>query len=207
MSAGCHHDCGESPQEPRYRKILWICLVANAVMFVVQVVASYIAHSVALLANSLDFLSDAANYGISIYVLGLTLATKAKASIFKGLSLGLIGLWTAWETFAQAYEPVVPEPIIMTVVSIVALAVNTGCALLLYKFREGDSNTRSVWLCSRNDALGNIAVMFAAGGVFAFSSVWPDVIVATILAALAITAAWEIVSAARKELIHARGTV
>lgn len=201
MSANCNDShCSTSVDSPVYRKVLWICLAANAIMFVVQIVASYFAHSVALLANSLDFLSDAANYGISIYVLGHTLSVKAKASIFKGLSLGLVGVWTAYETFRQAFDPVVPEPGIMTVVSLVALAVNVGCAVLLYRYRAGDSNAKSVWLCSRNDALGNIAVMFAAGGVFAFASVWPDVIVAAILGWLAISAAWQIVQAARKEM-------
>jgi Co/Zn/Cd efflux system component len=201
MSANCGDShCSTQVDSPAYRKVLWVCLVANAVMFVVQIVASHIAHSVALLANSLDFLSDAANYGISIYVLGHALSTKAKASIFKGLSLGAIGLWAAYETVSQAAAPVVPEPLIMTLVSIVALAVNVGCALLLYRYRAGDSNAKSVWLCSRNDALGNIAVMFAAGGVFAFASVWPDVIVAAILAWLAVSAAWQILVQARKEL-------
>ncbi len=200
MSANCGNHCENENNSPAYRKVLWICLIANAMMFVLQVIASQKAHSVALLANSLDFLSDAANYGISIYVLGHSLATKAKASIFKGASLGLIGLWTAYETFHQAFEPVVPEPFLMTVISLIALAVNVGCAVLLYRYRSGDSNAKSVWLCSRNDALGNIAVMFAAGGVFAFASVWPDVIVATILAWLAISAAWQILKAARKEM-------
>lgn len=202
MSANCgNHECETGIDSPAYRRILWICLASNAIMFVVQIVASYYAHSVALLANSLDFLSDAANYGISIYVLGHTLGVKAKASIFKGLSLGMVGVWTAYETFQQAFTPVVPEPGIMTMVSIVALAVNVGCAILLYRYRAGDSNAKSVWLCSRNDALGNIAVLFAAGGVFAFANVWPDVIVAAILGWLAISAAWQILVAARKELV------
>lgn len=201
MSASCKDDsCETSINSPAYRRVLWVCLVANAVMFLVQIIASHFANSVALLANSLDFLSDAANYGISIYVLGHTLAVKAKASIFKGLSLGAVGLWAAWETIDQAFEPVVPEPLIMTVVSLVALAVNVGCAFLLYRYRGGDSNAKSVWLCSRNDAVGNIAVLFAAGGVFAFATVWPDVIVATILAWLAVSAAWQILRSARAEL-------
>lgn len=198
MSTGCS-GCAPS-EDPKYRKVLWICLLANAVMFVVQIIASQLAQSVALLANSLDFLSDAANYGISIYVLGHTLATKAKASIFKGVSLGLVGLWTAWETMQQAFQTTLPEPLLMTIISMVALAVNMACAMLLYRFRGGDSNARSVWLCSRNDALGNIAVMFAAGGVFAFASVWPDIIIAAVLAWLALSAAWQIVIIARKEM-------
>ena len=201
MSANCGDShCDTSIDSPAYRKVLWICLVANAVMFVVQIIASYLSNSVALLANSLDFLSDAANYGISIYVLGHALSVKAKASIFKGLSLGAVGVWAAYETFHHAIEPVVPEPLIMTLVSIVALAVNVGCAFLLYRYRGGDSNAKSVWLCSRNDALGNIAVMFAAGGVFAFASVWPDIIVAAVLAWLAVSAAWHIMQEAFKEL-------
>lgn len=207
MSAGCgNHHCDDGGvTSPAYRRVLWICLAANGIMFAVQIVASYAAHSVALLANSLDFLSDAANYGISIYVLGHTLAVKARASIFKGLSMGLVGVWAAWETFQQAYQPVLPEPMLMTIISAIALAVNLGCTVLLYKFRAGDSNARSVWICSRNDALGNIAVMFAAGGVFAFATVWPDIIVATILAGLALHATWEIIRDAKRELKHVPG--
>lgn len=202
MGANCgsHHCEDNATISPAYRRVLWICLIANGVMFVVQIIASYLANSVALLANSVDFLSDAANYGISIYVLSHTQRTKAKASIFKALSLGALGIWAAYETIIQAYEPVVPEPYIMTMVSLVALAVNVACTVLLYKFRAGDSNARSVWLCSRNDALGNIAVLFAAGGVFAFASVWPDIIIATLLAGLALHATYNIIRDARREL-------
>lgn len=200
----CDNHCSidEQLSSPEYRKILWICLIANAVMFVVQMGASYIAGSVSLLANSADFLSDAANYGISLFVLGKTLQMKAKASIIKGVSLGMVGLWVAFETFDHSLEQSIPKPTIMMIVSIIALIVNVGCAALLYRYRKGDSNATSVWLCSRNDAIGNIAVMFAAGGVFALSSAWPDIIVAAILAWLALSAAWQIVRTARKELIN-----
>lgn len=199
----CDNHCSIDGQSssPEYRKILWVCLVANAIMFVVQMGASYIAGSVSLLANSADFLSDAANYGISLFVLGKTLQMKAKASIIKGVSLGLVGLWVAFETLNHSLEQSVPKPTIMMIVSIIALIVNVGCAALLYRYRKGDSNATSVWLCSRNDAIGNIAVMFAAGGVFALGSAWPDIIVAAILAWLALSAAWQIVRTARKELI------
>lgn len=180
--------------------MLWICLIANAVMFVAQMIASYAAHSVSLLANSADFFSDAANYGISLYVLNLSLRQKAKASLFKGISLGLVGLWVAFETFHHALQPELPEPLIMAVISVVALAVNVGCAVLLYKYRGGDSNRESVWICSRNDAIGNIAVMIAAAGVFASSTIWPDIIVAAILGWLAVTGALRIIRSARKEL-------
>lgn len=183
-----------------YRKILWLCLMANAVMFIVQMAASYMAGSVSLLANSADFLSDAANYGISLWVLTKTLHIKAKASILKGVSIGIVGLWVAYETFLHSLEQTIPQPDIMVMTSILALMVNIGCAVLLYRYRKGDSNARSVWLCSRNDAIGNIAVMVAAAGVFTLNSVWPDIIVATILAWLALSTSWQILSDAVIEI-------
>ena len=201
--SSCHDHCDESGQSSvsaEYRKVLWICLIANAVMFVAQMIASYAAHSVSLLANSADFFSDAANYGISLYVLNLSLRQKAKASLFKGVSLGLVGLWVAFETLHHGLQPELPKPFIMAVISVVALAVNVGCAVLLYKYRGGDSNRESVWICSRNDAIGNIAVMIAAAGVFASNTIWPDIIVAAILGWLAVTGAWRIIGIAKQEL-------
>ncbi len=202
MSVNCESVCDSNRHlfDANYRKIIWICLIANAVMFVVQIVASYIAGSVSLLANSLDFLSDSVNYGISIFVLDKALRVKAKASIFKGVSLGLVGLWTAFETVHHGLSPIIPKANIMTYVSIIALIVNVGCTILLYRFREGDSNAKSVWLCSRNDAIGNIAVMIAALGVFFLNSAYPDIIVATILACLSLSASWQILVTAKKEL-------
>lgn len=201
--SSCQDHCHANEQSyasGAYRKVLWICLISNAVMFVAQMIASYAANSVSLLANSADFFSDAANYGISLYVLNLSLRKKAKASMFKGISLGLVGVWVALETFNHALQPELPKPFIMFVISIIALAVNVGCAVLLYKYRGGDSNRESVWICSRNDAIGNIAVMIAAAGVFASSTIWPDIIVAAILGWLAISGALRIVRSARKEL-------
>lgn len=203
MSINCeNHGCAFLIDKS-YRKVLWICLVANAVMFIAQMIASYAAHSVSLLANSADFFSDAANYGISLYVLNLSLRQKAKASLFKGISLGFVGLWVAFETFTHSLQPELPEPLLMVIISMVALAVNVGCAVLLYKYRGGDSNRESVWICSRNDAIGNIAVMIAAAGVFASGTIWPDIIVAAILGWLAITGAVRIIKSAKKELSHA----
>jgi Co/Zn/Cd efflux system component len=201
--SSCHDHCkpsGQSGVSAEYRKVLWVCLIANAVMFVAQMIASYTAHSVSLLANSVDFFSDAANYGISLYVLDQSLRQRAKASLFKGISLGLVGLWVAFETLHHALQPELPKPLIMIVISMVALAVNVGCAVLLYKYRDGDSNRESVWICSRNDAIGNIAVMTAAAGVFASGTIWPDIIVAAILGWLAATGAWRIIQSAEREL-------
>ncbi|MFN7836130.1 MAG: cation transporter [Burkholderiaceae bacterium] len=200
---GCKDSCGSSNEnhiDEKYKRILYVCLIANAVMFGVQTMGSYEALSVSLLANALDFLSDAANYAISLFVLGKSLQARAKASYLKGVSLGLIGLWVAFETLQHALQPELPKPEIMTVISIVGLAVNIGCAVLLYRHRGGDSNRESVWICSRNDAIGNIAVIFAAGGVFASATAWPDIIVAAILGYLALSGAWQILRAARKDL-------
>lgn len=199
MGAGCCDN--DSPStDAKYRVVLWVCLIANTVMFFVQTVGSYQALSVSLLANALDFLSDAANYGISLFVLGKSLRAKAKASIIKGASLGLVGLWVAVETLQHALQPELPKPLTMTLISLIGLAVNIGCAILLYRYRGGDSNRESVWICSRNDAIGNIAVMIAAAGVFVSNTIWPDIIVAAILGGLAVTGAWRIIQSAKREL-------
>lgn len=199
MSAGCC-DNDAPATDAKYRVVLWVCLIANSVMFFVQTVGSYQALSVSLLANALDFLSDAANYGISLFVLGKSLRAKANASLVKGASLGLVGLWVAFETLQHALQPELPKPLTMTLISIVGLAVNIGCAVLLYRYRGGDSNRESVWICSRNDAIGNVAVILAAGGVFVSATAWPDIIVAAILGYLALSGAWQIIRSARKEL-------
>jgi len=169
-------------------------------MFGVQTVGSYGASSVSLLANALDFLSDAANYGISLFVLSKNLRAKAQASFLKGISLGLVGLWVAFETLQHALLPELPKPEIMIFISIIGLVVNIGCAVLLYRHRVGDSNRESVWICSRNDAIGNVAVIIAAGGVFTSATAWPDIIVAAILGYLALSGAWQILRAAHKDL-------
>ncbi|MBX7149896.1 cation transporter [bacterium] len=196
MSATCNDGCssGEAHLSKTYRKILWICFLANALMFFVQAISSMAASSASLLANSADFLADAVNYGITLFVIAGSDASKRKASTIKGVSLAVTGLWAAFETLHHAVNQKIPEADIMGWVSLVALGVNVLCALLLYKYREGDINMRSVWICSRNDALGNIAVMIAAVGVFATVTVWPDVIVAAILAGLALHGAYQILN-------------
>lgn len=200
MSDSCQDGCVSSGQHlsKKYRRILWICLIANVVMFFVQAIASMSAYSASLLANSADFLADAINYGITLFVIGGSDTSKRRASTIKGLSLAATGLWAAFETLHHTLTQRTPEADIMGLVSLIALAVNVLCALLLYKYREGDINMRSVWICSRNDALGNIAVMLAAGGVFVTATVWPDVLIAAILAGLALHGAYQILSQSLK---------
>jgi Co/Zn/Cd efflux system component len=179
---------------------LWIALAVNAAMFAVEIVAGVAAGSVALKADALDFLGDSATYAISLLVVGMALQWRARAALAKGLSLGVIGLWVAGTTLHNALSGRVPDADVMGVIGVLALAANVGVAVLLYAFRSGDANMRSVWICSRNDAIGNVAVLLAALGVFGTGTGWPDVIVGGIMATLAITGAWQIVRQASGEL-------
>lgn len=196
---GHHHDHG-ADIDPRYRHVLWIALVLNALMFVVEIGASWTSGSVALLADSVDFFGDAANYALSIAVLGSAVATRAKASLFKAACMATLGLFVVARALWVMRSGQVPEALTMGAVGMVALAVNAGVALMLYRYRSGDSNMRSVWICSRNDALGNVAVVLAALGVFGTASAWPDLVVASVMAVLAFTGAWTVMRQARGEL-------
>ncbi len=202
MSAHCCSDTSHSPPavDPTYRKILWVALVLNASMFVVELGASWTSGSVSLLADSIDFFGDAGNYALSLAVLGMAMATRAKAALFKAACMGAFGVFVLGTALWNLQSGIPPAPATMGAVGFAALAVNAGVALLLYRFRAGAANMRSVWNCSRNDALGNIAVMLAALGVFGLGSAWPDLLVATIMGALALSGSWTVVGHARQEL-------
>ena len=204
MGASCCHEHPHSaapgPEDRRYRRALWIALAVNASMFAIEIIAGVAAGSVSLKADALDFLSDSANYAISLLVIGMALQWRARAALAKGLSLGAVGLWVASTTLYNAVNAQVPDADVMGVIGFMALAANVGVAVLLYAFRSGDANMRSVWICSRNDAIGNVAVLFAALGVFGTGTGWPDVIVGGIMAALSISGAWQIVRQAAGEL-------
>ena len=203
MSAACCNDHPEAPpRDARYRRVLWVALAVNAAMFATELVAGLAAGSAALQADALDFLADAANYVISLSVLGLALVWRARAALVKGVTMGLLGLWVAGSTVWHALVATVPEAHVMGIVGLLALLSNAGVAWLLYRYREGDANMRSVWICSRNDALGNVAVLLAALGVFGTGTGWPDVIVAGIMAGLAVWGAAQVVRQALGELRH-----
>lgn len=189
-----------SPASTAYRKVLWVALAINALMFGVEVVTGLDARSVSLLADSVDFLGDAANYGVSLFVLDMALTWRARASLLKGGCMAAFGLWILGVTVHNAFAGIVPDAPVMGAVSVLALAANVGVALLLYRHREGDSNMRSVWICSRNDAIGNVAVMLAALGVFGTGSGWPDLAVGAIMAALALSGSYQVVRHALAEL-------
>jgi Co/Zn/Cd efflux system component len=201
MAEGC---CGCAAtfdgRSVAYRRVLLLVIVMNAVMFVVELAAGYLARSQALQADALDFLGDAATYSITLLVIGRPVAWRAKAAVFKGLSLGALALWVAGSTVWRAFQGGTPELMTMSVIGVLALCVNVSAAALLYRFRDGDANVRSAWLCSRNDAIGNVAVVFAAAGVWATGDSWPDLVVALAMSTLFVHSSIRIVRQARGEL-------
>lgn len=203
MSANCcHHGPPEKDRrhDGRYRRALWIVLAINAAMFLVEIAAGLAAGSVSLQADALDFLADAGNYGISLFVVGMALRLRARAAIVKGATMGLFGLWVAGSTIVHALAGTLPDAITMGAVGFAALAANAAVLAILWAYRSGDSNMRSVWLCSRNDVVGNVAVLLAALGVFGTGTGWPDIVVAAVMAVLALQGAWRVLRQARAEL-------
>lgn len=201
MAGCCDVGCStRTAVSPRFRRALWIALVVNAVMFAVEIVGGLRAGSVSLLADALDFAGDAANYGISLTVLSMGLVWRSRAAMVKGVTMTAFGVFVICKTMWAALNGVPPEPFTMGVIALLALAANAGVALMLYAYRDGDADMRSVWLCSRNDAIGNVAVLLAAVGVFGSGSHWPDVVVAALIASLAITSGLAVIRQARGEL-------
>ena len=190
----------QSLSTPGWRRALWVAFAVNAGFFLTELAAGAAAGSAALQADALDFFGDAANYAISLGVAGAALRWRARAALVKGSTLLAFALWVLGSTAWHAVLGPLPRAEVMGVVSVAALIANGGVALMLYRFRGGDANMRSVWICSRNDALGNMAVMLAALGVFGMGSGWPDVIVAIVMGGLGLWGGWQIVSQARGEL-------
>jgi Co/Zn/Cd efflux system component len=201
MSGCCAHDCSSDPlNTPQWRRALWIALAVNGGMALAEIAAGLAAGSAALQADALDFFADSANYGISLGVAGMALRWRARSALLKGWSLGILGCAVLASTLWHAYAGTLPRAEAMGLVGVVALVANAGVALMLYRFRSGDANMRSVWICSRNDALGNLAVIAAACGVFGTGTAWPDLVVAASMAALGVSGAWQIVRHAHADL-------
>jgi Co/Zn/Cd efflux system component len=188
----------------RQRRVLWIVLWVNGTMFGVEMVSSWLAGSTALLADAIDFLADAATYGLTLYVLTKSVQWKAGAALAKGLAMAVFGLWVIAIALWRATDPVLPDAGIMGSIGVLALTANVGAALLLYWHRGDDLNMRSVWLCSRNDAIANVLVLAAAGAVAITATAWPDLIVGALIAALELSAAYTIIRAALPALRAAR---
>lgn len=201
----CTSDCCSSSQPgphttARYRKVLWAALAINFGMFIIEIVMSARSGSVSLMSDSLDFLGDAGNYLISLLVLSMALHHRARASLLKGATMAAFGTWVLLTTLYQFWAGSLPNYHEMSIVGVLALLANVTAAALLYAFREGDSNMRGVWICSRNDAIGNLLVIAAAGGVYLSSSNLPDLLVALALSGLALKGASTIIRQARQEL-------
>ena len=172
----------------------------NATMFFVEFLGGKSAESNALLADSIDFFGDAANYGLSLFVLSGSLLVRSRTAWFKGLCMALFGIFVIGRALWSIQNGLVPEPFTMGWIGLLALAVNVAVAAMLFAYRTGDANMRSVWLCSRNDAIGNIAVMLAGLAVWYFTSKWPDLIVAIGMGMLALSSAWQVLRHAKTEI-------
>jgi Co/Zn/Cd efflux system component len=198
----CGHDHSADPHRdnPAFRRVVCAVLAINAVMFAVEIGAGVAAGSASLQADAVDFLGDAANYAISLFVVGMALRYRAAAALAKGATMGLFGLWVVATVIWHAVQGTLPSAFAMGAVGAAALAANAASFGLLWAHRGGDANMRSAWICTRNDVLGNVAVLLAALGVFGTGTGWPDVTVASIMAALAVQGSWLVVRRAMIEL-------
>jgi Co/Zn/Cd efflux system component len=194
----------DSQQRNAYRRSLWIALAINGTMFLVEIGAGLAAGSASLQADALDFFGDAANFAISLFVVGMALRYRATAAMVKGLTMGAFGLWIIWTVIWHALHGTLPSAVTMGVVGVTALVANGVSFALLWTHRRGDANMRSAWICTRNDVLGNLAVLLAALGVFGTGTGWPDVTVAAIMATLALQGSATVTRHALAELRHDR---
>jgi Co/Zn/Cd efflux system component len=180
----CAADVRFDGMDPRYKRVLWTVIAINATMFVVEMIAGHLAGSQALQADALDFLGDTLTYGVSLAVIGRSVQARSYAAMAKGLSLSAMGLWVLGSTLYQVAVQGLPRAEVMGAIGVMALAANVSSVLLLMRYKDGDANVRSVWMCSRNDAIGNVAVMLAAAVVWLTASPWPDLLVAAMMASL-----------------------
>ena len=192
MAGCCNHNARFDGMSADYRRRLWAVIALNGAMFLVEMAAGHAARSQALQADALDFLGDAMTYGLSLAVIGASVRVRTNAAMLKGASLLLMGLWVFGSTIWRVFVLGMPEAQIMGGIGVLALAANLASVLLLMRYKDGDANVRSVWLCSRNDAIGNIAVMLAGVGVWYTGTGWPDLAVAGLMAGLFLSSASQI---------------
>ena len=199
--ADCGSCCAETRriEDARWRRAVWIALGINISMFAIEVIAGVTAGSAALKADALDFLADTVTYGLSLAVIGAGLRMRASAALLKGASLSLMALWVVGSTIYQTLILGVPKAEVMGAIGTLALAANLSSVLLLLPYKNGDANVRSVWLCSRNDAIGNLIVMVAALGVWGTATAWPDLAVAAVMAMIFLTSSVQILRQAWAE--------
>ncbi len=207
MGASC---CGDGfdlkikEVNKNFKRALWIALILNFSMFVLENIEGFRSHSLSLRADAIDFLGDSANYFLTLMVLTSALHIRTRASLVKALIMFSFGGWVLVAAFMRFNSDVLPASFTMTWVGTLALVINGFVAYILFKFKDGDSNMQSVWLCSRNDAIGNLAVILASAGVYVFSSKWPDLIVAIFMAYLSVTASYKVLLVVKDELKEAK---
>jgi cation diffusion facilitator family transporter len=198
----CGHEVTFEGLSADYKRRLWLVIAINAAMFAVELGAGALAGSQALQADALDFLADSMTYGISLAVIGLSVRARATAALAKAVSLTAMSLWVLGTTAYHVLVLGVPRAEVMGAVGVLALAANVASVLILIRYKDGDANVRSVWLCSRNDAIGNVAVMFAAAAVFLTGTRWPDLIVAALMAALFLSSSVQILRQSLHQMRH-----
>jgi Co/Zn/Cd efflux system component len=190
--------------DQRYKRVLWTVIAINGAMFFTEMIAGQLAGSQALKADALDFLADTVTYGLSLAVIGTSLQTRATAALFKGLSLSLMAFWVLGSTVYHTIILGLPSAELMSGIAVLALAANLASVVMLIRYKNGDANVRSVWLCSRNDAIGNVVVMIAAAGVWGTGTAWPDLGVAALMAGIFLTSSAQILRQAWVEYCDGR---
>lgn len=202
MGANCCNDVKFDGIDPAYKRALIVVIAINAIMFMIEMPMGFVGESQALKADALDFLGDTLTYAISLIVIGKADSVRAKAALLKGISLAVMGTWVLGSSVYAFFYVSEPAPLVMGYVGFAALVANLLSVLLLVRYKDGDANVRSVWLCSRNDAIGNMMVLVAASGVWFSGTAWPDLIVACIMASLFLSSSVSIIRQARHELSH-----
>jgi cation diffusion facilitator family transporter len=200
--ANCCEDkgCEVAALRESHSRVLWLVLAINAVMFLVEGTAGILAHSTSLLADALDMLGDALVYGFSLFVLARSARWQASAALAKGVFMLLFGLGVLGEAAYKAFHPVMPVVATMGAVAGLALAANVVCFLLLYRHRGDNLNMSSVWLCSRNDLVANVAVLGAAAATGLLVSRWPDILVGCLIASLFLGSAFRVLQQSLRAL-------
>jgi cation diffusion facilitator family transporter len=192
--AGCCEDksCEITAVQERHGRVLWVVLIINAMMFLVEGVAGLTAHSTSLLADALDMLGDALVYGFSLFVQVRSARWQAGAALAKGGFMLAFGLGVMGEAVSKVLSPVMPGVETMGVIGGLALVANLVCFILLYRLRSDNLNMRSTWLCSRNDLAANVGVLVAAAGSYVLMSPWPDMLVGAVIASLFLGSALQV---------------
>ena len=205
-------DCGCSADEelieksPGYRRALWIVVVLNVGYGLIELFGGYFSNSQALKADALDFLGDGSITFIAILAIGWSLAWRARAAALQGAFLCVMAIWILYETVNRILDQSAVEPFAMGAFALGALVVNLVAIVPLLPYRDGDANVRAVWLFSRNDAIGNVAVLIAAGLVALTGAPWPDLVVALIIVGIFLHSAWGILNQARRDLRQANAS-